>query len=168
MARQMSRGVTPAWAAKKAELEAVRAFARSVTLTPAEANRAGFKVNHDGQRRDVLAMLALPEVTLDGLTAVWPEISMWSAMAREQIEIEAAYAGYLDRQRNDAEAFRKEEDLRLPADLDYGLVGSLSNEVREKLARVKPLTLGQAARIEGVTPGALTALLAHVRRAKAA
>jgi tRNA uridine 5-carboxymethylaminomethyl modification enzyme len=156
------------WAAKKAELEAVRAFARSVTLTPAEANRAGFKVNHDGQRRDVLAMLALPDVTLDGLTAVWPEISTWSAMAREQIEIEAAYAGYLDRQRNDAEAFRKEEDLRLPADLDYGLVGSLSNEVREKLARVKPLTLGQAARIEGVTPGALTALLAHVRRAKAA
>jgi tRNA uridine 5-carboxymethylaminomethyl modification enzyme len=157
-----------AWAAKKAELETVRAFARSVTLTPAQANRVGFKVNHDGQRRDVLAMLALPDVTLDGLTAVWPEISMWSPMAREQIEIEAAYAGYLDRQRNDAEAFRKEEDLRLPADLDYGLVGSLSNEVREKLARVKPLTLGQAARIEGVTPGALTALLAHVRRAKAA
>jgi tRNA uridine 5-carboxymethylaminomethyl modification enzyme len=157
-----------AWAAKKAELVAVRAFARSVTLTPAEANRAGFKVNHDGQRRDVLAMLALTEVSLDRLASVWPEISTWSAMAREQIEIEAAYAGYLDRQRNDAEAFRKEEDLRLPADLDYGLVGSLSNEVREKLARVKPLTLGQAARIEGVTPGALTALLAHVRRAKAA
>jgi len=157
-----------AWAAKKAELEAVRAFARSVTLTPAEANRTGFKVNHDGQRRDVLAMLALPDVTLDGLTAVWPQIAAWSPMAREQIEIEAAYADYLDRQRNDAEAFRKEEDLRLPADLDYGLVGSLSNEVREKLARVKPLTLGQAARIEGVTPGALTALLAHVRRAKAA
>mgnify|MGYP000038290224 CR=1 FL=1 len=157
-----------AWAAKKAELEAVRAFARSVTLTPPEANLAGFKVNHDGQRRNVLAMLALPNVTLDGLTSVWPEISTWSPMAREQIEIEAAYAGYLDRQRNDAEAFRKEEDLRLPADLDYGLVGSLSNEVREKLARVKPMTLGQAARIEGVTPGALTALLAHVRRAKAA
>jgi tRNA uridine 5-carboxymethylaminomethyl modification enzyme len=157
-----------AWAAKKAKLETVRAFARSVTLTPAEANRVGFKVNHDGQRRDVLAMLALPNVTLDGLAAVWPEISTWSPMAREQIEIEAAYAGYLDRQRNDAEAFRKEEDLRLPADLDYGLVGSLSNEVREKLTRVKPLTLGQAARIEGVTPGALTALLAHVRRAKAA
>jgi tRNA uridine 5-carboxymethylaminomethyl modification enzyme len=157
-----------AWAAKKAELETVRAFARSVTLTPAEANRIGFKVNHDGQRRDVLALLALPDIDLDRLASVWPEISTWSPMAREQIEIEAAYAGYLDRQRNDAEAFRKEEDLRLPADLDYALVGSLSNEVREKLMRVKPMTLGQAARIEGVTPGALTALLAHVRRAKAA
>jgi tRNA uridine 5-carboxymethylaminomethyl modification enzyme len=157
-----------AWAAKKAELDAVRTFARSVSLTPAAAVKAGFKVNADGQRRDVLAMLALPEVDLDGLAAVWPEISTWSPMAREQIEIEAAYAGYLDRQRTDAEAFRKEEDLRLPADLDYALVGSLSNEVREKLQRVKPLTLGQAARIEGVTPGALTALLAHVRRARAA
>ena len=156
------------WAAKKAELETVRAFARSVTLTPAEANRIGFKVNHDGQRRDILAMLALPNIDLDSLTSVWPEIAAWSPTAREQIEIEAAYAGYLDRQRDDAEAFRKEEDLRLPADLDYALVGSLSNEVREKLTRVKPMTLGQAARIEGVTPGALTALLAHVRRAKAA
>ena len=95
---------------------------------------------------------------------MWPEVSTWNIAVREQIEIEAAYAGYLDRQRADAESFRKEEDLRLPADLDYRAVGSLSNEVREKLARVKPLTLGQAARIEGVTPGALTALLAHVRR----
>ncbi len=82
------------------------------------------------------------------------EISTWSPMAREQIET-AAGAGYLDRQRNDAEAFRKEDDLRLPANLDYGLVGSLSNEVREKLSRQKPLTLGQAARIEGVTPPGL-------------
>jgi tRNA uridine 5-carboxymethylaminomethyl modification enzyme len=157
-----------AWADKKAELAAVRAFARSVTLTPAEAVKLGFRVNADGQRRDVLALLALPDIDLDALTRVWPQIATWSPMAREQIEIEAAYAGYLDRQRSDAEAFRKEEDLRLPADLDYGQVGSLSNEVREKLVRVKPLTLGQAARIEGVTPGALTALLAHVRRSRAA
>ena len=156
------------WAAKKAELDAVRRFARSVTLTPAEAIKLGFKVNADGQRRDVLALLALPDIDLDALTRVWPEIAGWSPMAREQIEIEAAYAGYLDRQRSDAESFRKEEDLRLPADLDYGQVGSLSNEVREKLVRVRPLTLGQAARIEGVTPGALTALLAHVRRRRAA
>ncbi|MGH6996773.1 MAG: tRNA uridine-5-carboxymethylaminomethyl(34) synthesis enzyme MnmG, partial [Phenylobacterium sp.] len=73
-------------------------------------------------------------------------------------------AGYLDRQRADAESLRRDEDLRLPTDLDYAGVGGLSNEVREKLIAVRPLTLGQAARIEGVTPGALTALLAHVRR----
>ena len=83
---------------------------------------------------------------------------------REQLEIDAAYAGYLDRQAADAAAFRRDENLRLPADIDYAGVGGLSNEVREKLIAVRPLTLGQAARIEGVTPGALTALLAHVRR----
>jgi tRNA uridine 5-carboxymethylaminomethyl modification enzyme len=157
-----------AWRAKKAQLDAARAFARSVNLTPPEAIKAGFKVNADGQRRDVFAMLAYPDVTLDRLAEVWPEVSTWNIMVREQIEIEAAYAGYLDRQRVDAESFRKEEDLRLPADLDYRAVGSLSNEIKEKLTRVKPLTLGQAARIEGVTPGALTALLAHVRRSHAA
>ncbi|AYV45805.1 tRNA uridine-5-carboxymethylaminomethyl(34) synthesis enzyme MnmG [Caulobacter flavus] len=157
-----------AWTDKKAELDAVRARARALNMTPAEAVKAGFKVNADGQRRDVLAMLAYPDVGLDELVRVWPEIADWSPMAREQIEIEAAYAGYLDRQRADAESLRKDEDLRLPADLDYRDIGSLSNEVREKLIRVKPLTLGQAARIEGVTPGALTALLAHVRRGRAA
>jgi len=156
------------WGAKKAQLDAARTFARSVNLTPPEAIKAGFKVNADGQRRDVFAMLAYPDVTLDRLAEVWPEVSTWNIMVREQIEIEAAYAGYLDRQRVDAESFRKEEDLRLPADLDYRAVGSLSNEIREKLTRVKPLTLGQAARIEGVTPGALTALLSHVRRSHAA
>jgi tRNA uridine 5-carboxymethylaminomethyl modification enzyme len=95
---------------------------------------------------------------------VWPEIAGWRADVREQLEIDAGYAGYLDRQAADAEAFRRDEDLRLPGELDYATVGGLSNEVREKLAAVQPLTLGQAARFEGVTPGALTALLAHVRR----
>ncbi|HJV43029.1 tRNA uridine-5-carboxymethylaminomethyl(34) synthesis enzyme MnmG [Caulobacter sp.] len=157
-----------AWAEKKARLEAARAFARSVSLTPNEAVKAGFKVNSDGVRRDIFAMLAYPDVTLDDLGRIWPEVFTWNTDVREQIEIEAAYAGYLDRQRADAESLRKDEDLRLPADLDYADIGSLSNEVREKLARVRPLTLGQAARIEGVTPGALTALLAHVRRGRAA
>jgi tRNA uridine 5-carboxymethylaminomethyl modification enzyme len=80
------------------------------------------------------------------------------------VEIDAAYSGYLDRQAADAEAFRRDEALRLPTDLDYAGVGGLSNEIREKLASIRPLTLGQAARIEGMTPGALTALLAHARR----
>jgi tRNA uridine 5-carboxymethylaminomethyl modification enzyme len=157
-----------AWAEKRARLETARAFARSVSLTPNEAVKAGFKVNSDGVRRDVFAMLAYPDVSLDDLGRLWPEVFTWNTDVREQIEIEAAYAGYLDRQRADAESLRKDEDLRLPADLDYADIGSLSNEVREKLQRVRPLTLGQAARIEGVTPGALTALLAHVRRSRAA
>lgn len=153
---------------KQAALEAARGMARSLTLTPPEAARAGLKVNADGQRRDVTQLLAYPDIGLEDLARIWPQLAEWPAHAREQIEIDAAYAGYLDRQTADIEAFRRDEDLRLPSDLDYGLVGGLSNEVRQKLAHIRPLTLGQAARIEGVTPGAITALLAHVRRARAA
>jgi tRNA uridine 5-carboxymethylaminomethyl modification enzyme len=149
---------------KAAALAAARADARALTLTPAEAARAGLPVKADGQRRDLIQLLAYPSIGFDDLVQVWPQIAAWPGAVREQLEIDAAYSGYLDRQAADAEAFRRDEDLRLPADLDYVGVGGLSNEVREKLAAVRPLTLGQAARIEGVTPGALTALLAHVRR----
>jgi tRNA uridine 5-carboxymethylaminomethyl modification enzyme len=153
---------------KQYALDTARAEAAALTLTPAAAARAGFKVTADGQRRNVVQLLAHDDVTLDGLAAVWPQIATWSAQVREQIEIDAQYHGYLGRQAADVEAFRRDENLLLPGDLDYGAVGGLSNEVRGKLAAVRPLTLGQAARIEGVTPGALTALLAHARRARAA
>ena len=153
-----------AFAAKAAALSEARAAARSLQLTPAEAIRAGLPVKADGQRRDVLQLLAYPSIGFEDLARIWPQIAAWPSEVREQVEIDAAYAGYLDRQAADADAFRRDEDLRLPPDLDYASVGSLSNEVREKLAKVRPLTLGQAGRIEGVTPGALTALLAHVRR----
>ncbi len=153
---------------KQRALDDARALARSLTLTPAAAAKAGLPVKADGQRRDLTQLLAYPGVDLDRLAQIWPEIDAWSPAVREQIEIDAGYAGYLDRQAADVEAFRRDEALRLPADLDYAVVGGLSNEVREKLAAVRPLTLGQAARIEGVTPGALTALLAHVRRPRAA
>jgi tRNA uridine 5-carboxymethylaminomethyl modification enzyme len=153
---------------KQRALDEARAQARSWSLTPAAAQKAGLAVKADGQRRDLTQLLAYPEVTLDVLAGLWPEINDWSPDVREQVEIDAAYAGYLDRQAADVEAFRRDEALRLPADLDYAAIGSLSNEVRSKLTAVRPLTLGQAARIEGVTPGALTALLAHVRRPRAA
>lgn len=153
---------------KQAALAEARALARSLTLTPAAAAKAGLAVKADGQRRDVVQLIAYPDIDLDRLAAIWPELAAWSPEVREQIEIDAAYAGYLDRQQADVDAFRRDEALRLPADLDYGAVGGLSNEIRDKLTTVRPLTLGQAARIEGVTPGALTALLAHVRRPRAA
>jgi tRNA uridine 5-carboxymethylaminomethyl modification enzyme len=153
-----------AFAAKAAELDAARQAARSLTLTPDEAVRAGFKVNLDGQRRDLLQLLAYRDIRFDALRALWPAIGGWSPAVREQIEIDAAYAGYLQRQDADVEAFRRDEQLTLAPELDYARVGGLSNEARERLAAVRPTTLGQAARIEGVTPGALTALLAHVRR----
>ena len=155
---------TRAFAAKAAALAAARGRAETLTLTPAEAAKAGLPVKADGQRRTLVQLLAYPTIGFSDLARLWPEIGTWAPEVREQIEIDAAYAGYLDRQAADAAAFRRDEDLRLPADLDYATIGGLSNEAREKLSAVKPLTLGQAARIEGVTPGALTALLAHVRR----
>ena len=153
---------------KQRALDEARALARSLTLTPAAADKAGLTVKADGQRRNVLQLIAFPGIDLDRLEMIWPALAAWSPEVREQIEIDAAYAGYLDRQQADVDAFRRDEALRLPADLDYGAVGGLSNEIRDKLTTVRPLTLGQAARIEGVTPGALTALLAHVRRPRAA
>jgi len=149
---------------KQEALNAARAQAKAWTLTPQQAGNLGLTVNPDGQRRSLVQLLAYPGASLQRFAAQWPEIEAWPRAVAEQIEIDGLYAGYLDRQAADAEAFRREEDLRLPADLDYTAVGGLSFECREKLMAVRPLTLGQAARVEGVTPGALTALLAHVRK----
>ncbi len=145
-------------------LSQAREFARSHSLTPQEAKAKGMAVNQDGRRRTVLDLLALPDIGMTELADIWPEIKNWRADIQEQIEIEGIYQGYLARQQADVEAFRRDENLRLAADLDYREVGSLSSEVREKLERIRPHTLGQAARIEGMTPSALTALLAHVKR----
>ena len=157
-----------AFAQKGEALDRARAQAKGWTLTPAEASRAGLAVNADGQRRNLVQLLAYPGATLERFAAIWPEIGSWPREIAEQVEIDALYAGYLDRQAADAEAFRREEALVLPADLDYAAVGGLSHECREKLTAARPATLGQAGRIEGVTPGALTALLSHVRKSRAA
>ena len=156
------------FAAKAEAIASARAEAESLVLTPAAAAREGFRVTADGQRRSVIQLLAHKDISFDALARVWPQIAAWTPAAREQIEIEAAYLGHLERQEADIALFRRDEDLALPADLNYAALGGLSNEAREKLATVRPATLGQAARIEGVTPGALTTLLAHVRRRRAA
>ncbi len=153
-----------AFADKMSEIDAARALAQTLALTPAQAVKHGLQVNQDGQRRDALQLLAYPGVTIEKLADVWPELRGLSATAREQIEIDAMYAGYLTRQAIDVEAFKRDEDMRLDPALDYARVGGLSSEVREKLSAARPVTLGQASRIEGVTPGALTALLAHAKR----
>jgi tRNA uridine 5-carboxymethylaminomethyl modification enzyme len=152
------------FADKMREIEAARSLTKTLQLTPQQAETHGLKVNQDGQRRDALQLLAYPSISYDQLAAIWPELSAFSRQAREQLEIDAMYSGYLERQALDVEAFKRDEDLRLDPALDYASVGGLSNEVREKLAAARPVTLGQASRIEGVTAGALTALLAHVKR----
>ncbi len=154
------------FADKMREIEAARTLACSLNLTPAQAQSRGLSVNQDGQRRNALRLLAYPSIGYDQLAAIWPELGALSAQAREQLEIDAMYSGYLERQALDVEAFKRDEDLRIDPALDYSSVGGLSNEVRENLAAARPVTLGQASRIEGVTAGALTALLAHVKRAQ--
>lgn len=154
------------WLDKADQLDRANRVSRETQFTPKEAGALGITVNADGQRRSIRDLLAFPNVTLDQFVAVRPEIGDWSPAVRDQVEIDAVYASYLDRQTQDAEALRREEGLSLPVDLDYAAIGALSNEVREKLALIRPLTLGQAGRIEGMTPGALTALLAHVKRVK--
>ncbi|WP_428153378.1 tRNA uridine-5-carboxymethylaminomethyl(34) synthesis enzyme MnmG [Brevundimonas sp.] len=150
--------------AKAAELAKASAVSRETLFTPNEAAVLQIAVNADGRRRSMRELLAFPDVTLDHFVAAYPVIAEWSTEVREQVEIDAGYANYLDRQALDAEALRTEEGMILPADLDYAAIGGLSNEVKEKLARVQPRTLGQAGRIEGMTPGALTALLAHAKK----
>ena len=150
--------------AKAVALAEAGAVSRETLFTPNEAGGLGITVNADGRRRSMRELLAFPDVTLDQFLPAVPQIASWPDEVREQVVIDAGYANYLDRQSLDAEALRTEEALTLPLDLDYGVIGGLSNEVREKLTRVQPMTLGQAGRIEGMTPGALTALLAHVKR----
>jgi tRNA uridine 5-carboxymethylaminomethyl modification enzyme len=154
--------------AKAEALTEARAMAATWSLTPPQAAAMGIRLNDDGRRRNLSQLLAQPDVVLSQLEPVWPQIAGWRGDVREQIEIDAAYAGYLDRQMADVAAFRRDENLHLAPDLDYAAVGGLSNECREKLSVIRPTSLGQAGRIEGVTPGALTALLAHVRRSDAA
>ena len=151
--------------ARKAEaLEAARAACRALKLTSTEAARAGFAVNQDGVSRSALDLLGYQGVAVADLARVWPELAALPASVAEQLEIDARYAGYLARQEADVTAFRRDESLLLPENLDYQQVVGLSIEVREKLTRARPRTLGQAARISGVTPAALTALLGYVRR----
>jgi tRNA uridine 5-carboxymethylaminomethyl modification enzyme len=109
-------------------------------------------------------LLAYPDMDWARLSSLWPALASVPAEIAEQLVIDARYEGYLDRQRQDIAAYRRDEALALPADLDYATVGGLSNEVRQKLVAHQPATLGQAARISGVTPAALVALLKYVRR----
>ena len=149
---------------KTADLAKARAFARAHDLTPNEAARYGLKINQDGRRRNIVDLLSMPGVGISQLVPVWPALGDFSAEIAEQLEIDALYAGYLDRQEADIVQFRKDESLALSPDLPYGEIKGLSNEVRQRLVETRPLTLGQAGRIEGVTPAALAVLLAWVKK----
>ena len=153
-----------AFSAKMSGLADVRARLRAANASPDMLMGHGLAVNRDGVRRSAWEMLAYPEMTIDHLPGIWPALAGLDAGLAGQAAIEARYAHYLRRQEADVRAFRRDEALALADDLDYAAIGGLSNEVRDKLQRARPATLGAAARIAGVTPAALTALLAHVKR----
>jgi tRNA uridine 5-carboxymethylaminomethyl modification enzyme len=153
------------FAGAQQELQASRARLESVSLTPNQAAVHGIALNRDGIRRSAFQLLAYPEITWGQLAAIWAELAETSPRIADRLKTDATYAVYLDRQNADIAAFRRDEAVRLPASLDYAGISGLSNEMRVKLETVRPGTLGQAARIEGVTPAALTLLAAHARRA---
>jgi tRNA uridine 5-carboxymethylaminomethyl modification enzyme len=135
-----------------------------LSLTPNEAARHGLELNRDGRRRTGLELLAHPGVGLEPLRCIWPEVGRIAPKIAAQLEVDARYAAYVERQEADLEAVRREERVRIPADLDYAAVPSLSTEVRQKLSALRPATLAQAGRMEGMTPAALVLLAAHLRR----
>ena len=149
---------------KMAALAAARALARSVSLTPNEAARHGLALNKDGQRRSAFELLSHPNIGIEELKGIWPRLGELPPKIAEQLEIDAKYDVYLSRQAADIAAYRRDEGLELPGELDYAELRGLSNEVRQKLAALRPRTIGQAGRIDGITPAALTLLVAYLKR----
>jgi tRNA uridine 5-carboxymethylaminomethyl modification enzyme len=151
---------------KQSALDDARKFAKSISLTPKEAERHGLSLNKDGQRRSAFELLSYPSVTITQLAKIWPRFGELAPKIAEQIEIDAKYDVYLSRQAADIAAYRRDESFELPDEFDYATLPGLSNEMKQKLQAHRPRTIGQAGRIDGVTPAALTLLVAHARRAK--
>jgi tRNA uridine 5-carboxymethylaminomethyl modification enzyme len=154
------------FSAKIKEIEKYRQKAKDMSLTPAQAKKYGIQLNQDGIRRDLMALLANPNISFDVLKDVWPELNGMPNFVVEQFEADALYSGYLDRQASEMKALDAEEALVIPSNIDYTKIGSLSNELRQKLIKIQPDTIGQAGRIDGMTPSALVAILSHVRHLK--
>jgi tRNA uridine 5-carboxymethylaminomethyl modification enzyme len=148
---------------KMAALDAAKALTQSLSLTPNEAGRHGLSLNRDGQRRTAFEMLAYPDIDWATLAAIWPQLDAVDPAIASHVEIDAKYDVYLARQSADVDAFRRDEGLLLTG-IDYDAVPGLSNEARNKLAAALPRTVGQAGRIDGMTPAALAILAAYLRR----
>jgi len=155
-----------AYAAKMQALQAARTLAQTLNATPNQLIAQGLRVNLDGVRRSAAELLAYPDIDIARLAQIWPELKGMDPAVAEQLEIDNKYAGYMERQDADIHAFRKDEALILPAEIDWDAIGSLSAEVRQKLRQAQPETLGAAARIPGMTPAAIVALLRYTKKQK--
>ena len=157
-----------AFAAKTKRLEEGAALLASLTLTPDEAAKFGLSINRDGRKRSAFDLLSYPEVDVARLTAIWPEIARIDRDIAEQLAVDARYAVYVKRQELDIASFRKDEAIAIPAEFAFAALPGLSTELRQKLDRHRPASLGQAARLDGMTPAALMLLLAHLKKGQAA
>ena len=157
-----------AFAGKAEALASARALLERLTLTPDEAAGHGIALNRDGRRRSAFDLLSLPNMSVDALARVWPELAAIPAATAERLQVDARYAVYMDRQEASILAFKKDEAVAIPATLDFAAISGLSNEIRQKLERHRPATLAQASRIDGITPAALMLVLAHIRKASRA
>ena len=157
-----------AFEAKAKRLAEGEALLRGLSLTPDEAEKVGLRINRDGRKRSAIDLLSYKEIDIGCLGQVWPEINMLDEMTAGQLAIDARYAVYIARQKMDVDAFRKDEAIPIPSDFAFDALPGLSNELRQKLNRQKPANLGQAARLDGMTPAALMLVLAHVKKGAAA
>lgn len=157
-----------AFAKRQAELTQARALATELVLTSAAAAKLGFHVNQDGQRRNALQLIAMPEVGFDRVAAQWPDLLALPQHAKDALEADALYAGYMDRQTRDITQARDEENLLIPQGLNFDAIPGLSIELRQKLSRVTPKSIGHAARIEGMTPAAVAVLIGAIKKHKTA
>lgn len=150
--------------AKKAAIEAFRAAVEENTILPVELERLGIAVKQDGVRRSAFNVMSYHNVSRETICNIWPQFKDVPADIYEQVEIEARYAGYIKRQLADIEVFKKDENLHLREDIDYAQIGGLSREMVAKLSKVRPSTIGEASRIPGVTPAAITAILGYIKK----
>lgn len=157
-----------AFAAKTRWLDQGRALLESLALTPDEAAKRGLAINRDGRKRSAFELLSYPEIDIARLASIWPEIGKLDRGIAEQLAVDARYAVYVKRQEEDIAAFRKDESIAIPGGFEFAALPGLSTELRQKLERHRPASLGQAARLDGMTPAALMLLLAHLRKGVAA
>ena len=137
---------------------------KSLKISPNEAQKFNIKIAKDGVKRSAFEILSRDGVTFKKLRSIWRKIPKAAKDEEEQIEISAHYSGYLDKQEADILAFRKDENLIIPKDIDYSKLSGLSNEVKSKFKLIRPKTMGQALRIDGITPAAAYILLSHVKK----
>ena len=150
--------------AKYEQINHYRQLCEKLIVNPNELDKFGVKTKRDGTKRSAFNVMSYDGVSRETITQIWPELQTMSDDVYEAIEIEAKYAGYLKRQQADIDVFQKDEKLKIKEDIDYALIGGLSREMVQKLSKVRPATIGEASRIPGVTPAAVTAVLSYVKR----